>query len=229
MRNKAEKLVSSKQKIYASLKNSIIDQRFKPGEMLNERKLAQEMGVSRTPVREALRVLESEGLVLIAPYKGIYVSEITERQVQEVFQVRATLECLVVELALNNITPFHLKELGALLQKQAELAEQQQPAEFIRIDMAFHAALCDIAGNLELNRLLASLESTIRRLSVQAVQKPYRYQATLAEHKAILHSLAVHSYELSAAAVKEHVSRTEASLRSQLSENSNQKIKEETL
>ena len=113
-----EKVKSLKDQIYEIIKEDIINQTYQNNTVLNEKKISQELNVSKTPVREALKALEAEGWVEYVPYKGILVKQMSLSDLQDVFRVRKALEVMVTESAVEKITPQLLQELKKSMQKQ---------------------------------------------------------------------------------------------------------------
>lgn len=202
---KIEKAVSYKNKVYRELKTAIISQKIKSGELLNERKLADELGISRTPVREALQMLVNDGWVIVEPWKGAYVSPINEKVLTEVFQVRLALESLAIEIIADSIDGRHLESLSNILKKQEKLKENYQADDFIKVDREFHMAIAHITENKILIDMLNNLSDMIRRIGVQAVQDVNRYIETLDEHTSILNALKKKNKGEAIKAIREHI------------------------
>ena len=167
---KIEKAVTYKDKVYREIKGAIIAQKIISGEVLNERKLAEELGISRTPVREALQMLVNDGWLSVEPWKGAYVNPITEKVLTEVFQVRLALENLAIELIVDKISDEELDTISEIIVKQEKLKENYQADEFIRVDREFHMVIAGITENKILIDMLNNLSDMIRRIGVQAVQ-----------------------------------------------------------
>lgn len=186
---KLTKTASFKEQVYQKLKDAIINQMILPGEQLNERMLAENLGTSRTPLREALHRLESEGWIVSKPFKGTYVSDITEQDIEEVCQLRATLEVMVIESVTHKITPDQLSKIDQIHQIQAKLGSEFRGGEFIEIDRNFHMYLAELTGNKRLIQILGNLSDMMRRLGMTAIQTDERYLETLQEHISIIESL----------------------------------------
>lgn len=204
--NKITKLASYKDKVYEELKNAILSQRIKPGESLNERLLADSMGVSRTPVREALKMLENDGWVYTEPWKGTFVAEVTQEDVEEVFQLRMVLEPLVIELLkLNSESLQKLDEFYAL---QSKLGDELKNEDFIKIDRHFHMYLASLTGNKRLISIMENLSDMMILLGITAVRKKNRIQETLREHLSIIKYLKDNDLKNAKEAMIYHVLRT---------------------
>ncbi len=148
--NKLNKAVSYKMRVYEELKSAIINEKLKPGEVLNERKIAEELGISRTPVREAIQMLENEGWVNTEPWKGSYVVNITNQDVEEIFQLRRTLESLVIELIVPKIGELEINKIEELINKQSRYCKEYNAENFIYKDRDFHMYLVHLTNNKRL-------------------------------------------------------------------------------
>ena len=124
--------------VFEALKEAILTQKLHPGERLLESELAVELGVSRTPVREAIRRLEQENLVVMIPRKGAYVAGISLKDIHEVYEIRAALEALALELAAAYITDEELAELARQVSEEEAMTEDGRLNEIIFIDSSFH-------------------------------------------------------------------------------------------
>ncbi|SKC86272.1 GntR family transcriptional regulator [Maledivibacter halophilus] len=216
---KIEKAVSYKEKVYRELKTAIISQRIKAGEILNERKLAEKLGISRTPVREAIQQLANEKWVIIEPYRGAYVYELTEKDIIEVFQVRLALECLAIELIVNKISEEDIEKLKDIFRKQEKLKEKYKAEEFIEVDREFHTFIANHSENTILIDMLNELGDIIRRLGVQAVQDKKRFMETLDEHIAIIDALSMKDEAKAVEAMKYHITKTRDNIYNRYIEN----------
>lgn len=203
------KTVSYKEKIYEEIKTAIINQVLKPGEQLNERALAEKLGISRTPLREAFKRLETEGWVVTEARRGTYVTEITEQDIEEVFQLRMALEVMVIELIIQKIAPGQLLNMKKIHQNQAKLGDECKAGDFIEQDRKFHLYLAELTGNKKLLQILANLSDMMRRLGVAALHTAERYQETLQEHSGIIEALEMQDLAKAKQAVLSHVLNTQ--------------------
>ena len=142
---------------------AIINQVLRPGERLMETQLADELGVSRTPVREAIRKLELEGLVVMVPRRGAYVAGISMRDIHEVFQVRGALEALAASLAAERITAEELEEMERQLVKEAEETEANNLKSIVQIDTTF-MTYCTKLLQSKINANDNNLQEQLQRL-----------------------------------------------------------------
>ena len=152
--------------VFETLRDAIINQVLKPGERLMEIQLADEMGVSRTPVREAIRKLELEGLVVMVPRKGAYVAGISMKDIHEVFELRSALEGLAATLAASRITPEELEEMERQVVKEAEETEEGTLANIVSIDTTFHDMLYQAAHNQRLVQFINILQEQLQRFQI---------------------------------------------------------------
>lgn len=186
-----DRQVSQKDKVYQKIKQDIITQRVNAGEMLNERFLAAELGASRTPVREALKMLEKEGLVHTKPWRGTFVSEITLEDIEEIFELRAILEPQIIELVIPKLTDAAIARLDLLYDAQKTIYDRRVTKDFIGADRRFHMYLASLTENRRLIAILQNLNEMIMRLGVAAVTTEHkdRFSETLLEHMHILSAL----------------------------------------
>lgn len=149
--------------VFETLREAIINGTLKPGERMMEIQLAEQLGVSRTPVREAIRKLELEGFVVMIPRKGAYVAGISLKDIADVFEVRAAMEALAAGLAAERITAEELEEMERLLVRIGEHIEANRLEEVVEMDTLFHEALYKASRNLKLEQILQNLREQIQR------------------------------------------------------------------
>ena len=175
--------------VFNTLRRAILKGDLKPGERLMEIALAEKLGVSRTPIREAIRKLELEGLVVMAPRKGAKVASITERDLNDVLEVRKGMEELAIRLACERITPEELEELDKVEQRFLSLTENGDLTELAEMDVAFHDIIYKATNNKRLVQLLSNLREQMYRYRIEYL-KDIAVRRTLAqEHRAICESL----------------------------------------
>ncbi|WP_338817881.1 HTH-type transcriptional repressor RspR [Moorella thermoacetica] len=180
------------QKVYEEIKEAIINNTLKPGTMLQERIIAEKLGVSRTPVREALRRLNSEGLIELIPGKGATVTKITIEDIREIMQVREPLECLAVKLAAERIQPRDIKFLEELLADWEREINNPGNIDFQFLsakDIAFHEHIIKVAGNKRLAYILNILRDQIHRITFLTQDNRNRIETSNPQHLRILEAL----------------------------------------
>ena len=171
------------------LQEMIVEGILPPGEKVPERTLCEQFGVSRTPMREALKVLAAEGLVDLAPNRGAWVSRITAEELEEVFPVMGALEALSGELACQRISD---DQIARIRQTHACMVGHYRAGdlhEYFRANQEIHAAILEAANNATLSAQHRSLASRIRRARYQANMSAERWQAAVREHGEILDAL----------------------------------------
>jgi DNA-binding GntR family transcriptional regulator len=152
--------------IYAVLKEMIADHRFQPGARLNIESIARELDVSRTPVWEAVRRLEQEGLVENIPNRGVFMSALTAEKVLDLYAVREVLEGMAARLAATRIDDHALDKMSECLEMQREVVEQQNLVAYSKLDFEFHATVYDACGNEYLRELLETIKNKMRPLTL---------------------------------------------------------------
>lgn len=183
------------------LRTAITSGRFAPGQRLVERDLCELLGVSRPSVREALRELESDGLIDIIPNKGPLVKSLTAAEAKGVYQVRAALEALAARLFVENATDAQVAKLAAAVERLGEAYEAQDVERILAVKQEFYDVLIDGAGNTVLSSMLRSLNDRITLLRRVTISSPQRSRQSFREIRSILAAIrrrdADAAYELS--------------------------------
>jgi len=172
--------------VYQALKEMIANYRFSPGSRLNVEELAKEFGISRTPMWEAIRRLEQEGLLKNIPNRGVFMVEMTRQTALYLYQVREVLEGLAGRLAAENIKDERICRLETCLEELKGVVERGDPVGYSRLDFNFHALIYESSGNPVLQEILESIKNKMRPLvplSQPSLSRGY------AEHKIILDAL----------------------------------------
>jgi DNA-binding GntR family transcriptional regulator len=173
---------------YEALRDAIAAHRFLPGERLMETELATEMGISRTPVREAMRRLEVDGYVVITPRKGSYVAGISMKDIADVFEIRTVLETLAAQKAAVRATDEDIREL----KRTAEDMSRWKTHEFMEIigaDVQFHSLLYNASKNHRLIHLVQDLRGQIHRFRSNTLSAPERFQFAAEEHRKVVEAI----------------------------------------
>lgn len=174
------------QQVYAHLRANILDNTYPAGSALPEEALAAKLNVSRVPVREALRRLAAEGLVVIKPRQGATVVELTSKQFLDAYQVREALEVLAVRLATPRMTPDDLDRLDALQRTMQMAADAGNSDDFFVANARFHGFLVDKADNADLKSIYESLIDRMRRYRTPSLDLRGGMTTSIEEHAAIL-------------------------------------------
>lgn len=175
--------------VFNTLRQAILRGELKPGERLMEIQLANKLGVSRTPIREAIRKLELEGLVLMIPRRGAEVAEITEKNMHDVLEVRCALEELAGQLACDRMTEEGLEALKKAAKGFEDSLEADDITKVAEADVAFHDVIYEATENERLIQLLNNLREQMYRYRIEYLkEKTFRPQL-LAEHEAMIKSI----------------------------------------
>lgn len=185
---------------------------LQPGERLMEIQLAEELGVSRTPVREAIRKLELEGYVVMMPRRGTYVASLSIRDINEVFEIRTSLDSLASGLAAERITAEELERLERLLVSIGEYIDQNDMEKIVETDTEFHDLLYQASRNARLVGIIFNLRDQLTRFRTISMGYPGRLQETLEEHRRLVEAIAQGNVELAQRAAEKHMERSEHTL-----------------
>jgi DNA-binding GntR family transcriptional regulator len=194
--------------VVSGIRDLIVEGELAPGSHIPERVLCERFGVSRTPLREALKVLASEGLIELAPNRGARVLQLTEEDVEEMFEVMGTLEALAGELAAKHITGEQLAEVKALHYQMALHYARGELMPYFRLNQEIHGKIFEIGGNRTLMTVYSGLAGRIRRARYIAnISKP-RWAEALDEHEKILTALETHDGGTLGSILKDHLRKT---------------------
>lgn len=195
--------------VFNTLRQAILKGELAPGERLMEIQLAERLGVSRTPIREAIRKLELEGLVLMIPRKGAEVAKISEKSLRDVLEVRRSLEELAIELACQRMT---LEEIEELEEKQEEFKKAVlagNPMKIAETDEAYHDVIYKGTGNDRLVQILNNLREQMYRYRLEYIKDEDKRQILLLEHDHILKAVRQRRVEEAKEAMREHIDNQE--------------------
>lgn len=197
------------------LRQMVLEGQLQPGAKINEKALTEQFGVSRTPLREALKVLAAEGLLDLIPHRGAVITRQSEAELAEVFCVLAALEGLAGELAAQNASDGTLQEIAEMTQALRRTFEEADRPTYFRINQAIHKTILAAAGNDTLLRSHELLAYRVQRARYQANLTAERWRAAVEEHEAITEALRARDAERSGRLMKDHLLRKFASLRAQ--------------
>ena len=202
------KVESLGEQIFKLLKSRIFDNEYGDETILNERAISQELGVSRTPVREALKALEAEGWVACIPYKGVVVKRMSPGELSDTFQIRRALEVLMIELAMPHVTAATIAEMEANMARQAVKANANHFREFLELDTDFHNILLRVNPNDMLRKSVTGIRDKISRLGMSSLfNSEARFGESLEEHQAILEAVRSGNQDKAKAAMDRHMRR----------------------
>ncbi len=204
--------------VFHTLREAILKGELKPGERLMELQLAAKLGVSRTPIREAIRMLELEGLAVTVPRKGAQVAKMTEKDMEDVLQIRRALDELAVSLACDNMTEDRLEQLHEALLRFAESTRTGNVKKIAQTDVAFHEVIYQAADNPKLISLLNNLRQQMYRYRVEYLKKDDVYPVLIEEHEKIYEGLKRKDKETVVRIVGSHVVNQEIKVKNIINE-----------
>ena len=195
--------------VFQTLRTAILKGDLKPGERLMELQLASKLGVSRTPIREAIRMLEQEGLARTIPRKGAEVAGMTEKDMEDVLQIRCVLEELAARLSCQNITDEEMRELKIAMVAFEEKTREGKVVELAKADVTFHDIIYRAADNPKLLVLLNNLREQMYRYRTEYMKDDRIHPVLIREHKEMVKALESRDQELVAREVRQHLKNQE--------------------
>ena len=193
--------------IYARLKELLVKKNI-PVEV----ELADEMGVSRTPVREAIRKLELEGLVVMIPRRGTYVADISIKDITEIYEIRISLDVLAAGLAAERITDEELATLNGYLVEISKHVPGMNMDKIVELDSAFHDVLYHASRNERLSSIINNLREQLTGIRGRSMSAPGRMIETMDEHRALVEAIAARDVERAQRAARVHIENAEQTL-----------------
>lgn len=191
--------------VFRAIRRDILKGRYKDHEELREATLGKELGVSRTPVREALRQLELEGLVDIIPNKGAYVTGISQKDVHDIYMIRSMLEGLCVRWAVENITPEKLEELEETLLLGEYHLQRGNTEQMTELDGRFHQILYEASRSRIMCHVLSDFHSYVQMSRRNSVKTKERAAKSLEEHRGILEAIRKKDADLAEQLANAHI------------------------
>jgi DNA-binding GntR family transcriptional regulator len=199
--------------VAAQLRERIFAGELLPGTFLDEARLAEQMSISRTPLREALKVLTAEGLVRHEPRRGSFVNEVTEQDLDEIFPVIALLEGQCAREAALNASDADLEALEALHDKLQRHAKAKRINDYYAANFAIHEAIIALANNRWLAQVIGDLRKILKLARLQQLHAPGRLDQSLSEHMAVFAAMKARDPDGAEAAMRTHLSRQREALR----------------
>lgn len=201
-------MTSGREKAYRFLKETVLTDPAMQGEFLSEQMIADRVGISRTPIREALLLLAAEELVSLVPKRGAYIAPLSGREISELMEMRALLERYAAQRTVRTgMAP--VAEMDRILEEQTWLRGTEKAKEFIEADHRFHATLIAAAGNKLMAKQYEALRSRQVRAGVSALYRsPGRQNEVCAEHRHIVTALAAERADVACAAIDNHIEAT---------------------
>ena len=198
--------------VFNTLRRAILRGELKPGERLMEIALANRLGVSRTPVREAIRMLEQEGLVIMIPRKGAQVAQITMKDLNDVLEVRLGLEELAMQFACKRITQVEIGEMKQALEEIERLQEAEDVTALAEADVAVHDIIYKATDNKRLNQIINNVREQMYRYRVEYLKDSRTRGTLLKEHREIYEAVAGRDEERAKACIRCHIMNQQQSI-----------------
>lgn len=198
--------------VFRTLRQAILTGEMKPGERLLEIHLANKLGVSRTPIREAIRMLELEGLVIMVPRRGAQVAQITEKSMSDVLEVRCALDELAVELACERISEEEKRELEDACGAFEKATVTKQVHVIAKADVEFHDIIFKAAGNPRLTQMINNLAEQMYRYRFEYIKDETQHQMLIEEHRRICESISNRDVAAAKEAIRVHIENQEKSI-----------------
>jgi len=181
-----------REKILETIRDAILKGTLKPGERVSEPDLAERFGISRTPIREAFRQLESEGYLQVIPRKGAVVASLSERDVEEFYAIKIILEGFAARMAAEKLSEKDIERLEAINEKLKQLAQDGDIKTFFRVHNEFHEVFIKAAGNERLYELINQLVMKFKRLRLASLSQPGRMEISVEEHRNMIMAFKSH-------------------------------------
>lgn len=211
--------------VFNTLRKAILTGELRPGERLMEIHLANRLGVSRTPIREAIRKLELEGLVIMIPRRGAEVAQITEKSLKDVLEVRRALDALCVELACDRIDEEATQQLKKACEEFERATETKDATTIAKADVELHDIIVRATGNQRLIQLINNLSEQMYRYRFEYIKDENRHDNLIDEHRMIYESIVKRDKEGAARAAKIHIDNQEKSIIRQIRLEQEQAVK----
>jgi DNA-binding GntR family transcriptional regulator len=195
-----------KEQAYTEIKRFILNGDLAAGSFLAERQLAEQLEMSKTPVRAALERLEAEGLITISPQQGIIVRDLTIHEIADQYEIRAALETYIVRTVAGKLTAAQVERLKTNLKEQEALVETRDVERGVALDAAFHTLFAEFLGNAEILRIMAQLREKIHRVITKVFQiNAGRMLSSCGEHKAIADAVIAGDGDSAAKLLEQHL------------------------
>ena len=198
--------------IYHILRTRILSTELSPGSSINERYLAEVLGVSRTPIREAIRKLSNDGLISIVPNVGTSVASFDPLRVREFCQIRTGFECMAIEAAVQNFSLAEDRKLAQLIDDQDKTIDSGDMITNIAIDTEFHRLIMELSGYKVIPDFLQTAMGEILRARHLSIKLPGRLREPIMEHQKILEALRSGDSKLCVTAMKDHLDKSFVSI-----------------
>ncbi len=204
MKRSIEKHLTLREKILETIRDAITSGTLKAGEKVAEPELAERFGISRTPIREAFRQLESEGYLTVIPRKGAVVVSFSSKEIEEFYAIKSILEGYAALQACKNLTEKEIDKLVAINEKLGQLAAAGDIKHFFKVHNDFHELFRKAADNEKLDEMINGLLSKFQRLRYESLSKPGRMKVSVQEHVKIIEAFRARNAELAEQLVRKN-------------------------
>ncbi len=191
-RKQIERHQTLREKILETIRDAILKGSMKPGERVSEPELAERFGISRTPIREAFRQLESEGYLKVIPRKGAVVASLSERDIEEFYAIKIILEGFAAKMAAEKLSMKDIEKLESINQRLAQIAKDGDVKNFFRVHNEFHEVFIKAAGNERLYEMINQLVMKFKRLRLASLSVPGRMEISVEEHRNMIQAFKDH-------------------------------------
>ena len=191
-RKQIERHQTLREKILETIRDAILKGSLKPGERVSEPDLAERFGISRTPIREAFRQLESEGYLKVVPRKGAVVASLSERDIEEFYAIKIILEGFAARMAADKLTEKEIERLESINERLHKIAEEGDVKTFFRVHNEFHEVFIKAAGNDKLSEMINQLVMKFKRLRLASLSQPGRMIVSIEDHHDMIQAFKDH-------------------------------------
>ena len=218
--NKIDPALPKTAQVYGIMRNAIVNLHLAPGSNINEKLICDQLGISRTPLREAILQLQAENLVSVVPNSGTYVSKIDLQSVFDGQLVRDALELKVVRLAAIRMSPQFERAIDFNMHQQKRMAADQDYDGFYALDEAFHSMICEFGASQHIWKIINGAKAQLDRVRRLSIPLPSHLDVVLSEHMAVVEGLKLRDPDQAAEAMKLHIDRVFTMIRRHVVERS---------
>lgn len=198
-------ITTIKEQVYNVIKDNILNGYFKPGEKLQENKIAEELNVSRSPVREAIKELIGEGLLESIPNKSITVKKLSNKDIIDIFEFRSMIEKYAINKTISNLTEEKVKRLDELIEELEESYNANDFHEYCQVDVSIHNEIIFMSGNMVVYNAIKNIFSLMQPFRIISLHSQKRFKESFLEHKEILEGIKEKDFERSWKANSNHL------------------------
>lgn len=200
-------------RIFSILRDRILNEEYKSGQKLNELTLANELKISRTPIREALKQLELEGLVMSVPNKGVYVKGFSPRDIDDMFEIRLALEGIAIQFAIERMDEVHLAKIKDVFELMEFYTLKKDHEKINDLNILYHETIYQATQSTYFEQLLKDIHYYVSVTSRHSISQPERLETALVEHRAILDAIIEEDKEKAKKTIQKHIRKTQLLVR----------------